>query len=48
MASNVSACNFSYQPGTSQRAGLVTLRLQLNEDGEMVTLLHQIHVENAP
>lgn len=48
MANNVSACNFSYQPGTSQRAGLVTLRLQITEDGESVTLLHQIHVENAP
>ncbi len=48
MASNVSACNFTYQPGTFQRAGLVTLRLQLTEDGESVTLMHQIHVENAP
>jgi MSHA biogenesis protein MshO len=48
MASNVSACNFTYQPGTSQRAGLVTLRLQITEEGESVTLLHQIHVENAP
>lgn len=48
MANNVSACNFTYQPGTSQRAGLVTLRLQITEDGESVTLLHQIHVENAP
>ncbi len=48
MANNVSACSFTYQPGTSQRAGLVTLRLQITEDGESVTLLHQVHVENAP
>ncbi|APG27863.1 pilus assembly protein MshO [Syntrophotalea acetylenivorans] len=48
MANNVSQCNFTYQPGTAQRAGLVTLRLQITEDGESVTLLHQIHVENAP
>ncbi len=48
VARNVSACNFNYQPGTYQRAGLVTLRLQITEDGETVTLLHQIHVENAP
>ncbi|MEZ4484263.1 MAG: type II secretion system protein [Syntrophotaleaceae bacterium] len=48
MASDVSACNFSYQPGTYQRAGLVTLQLQITESGETVTLLHQIHVENAP
>ena len=48
MANNVSACDFSYQPGTYQRAGLVTLRLQITEDDETVTLLHQVHVENAP
>ena len=48
VARNVSACNFTYQPGTYQRAGLVTLRLQITEDGETVTLLQQIHVENAP
>jgi MSHA biogenesis protein MshO len=48
VARNVSACNFIYQPGTYQRAGLVTLRLQFTEDDETVTLLHQVHVENAP
>lgn len=48
MARNVSACKFTYQPGTSQRAGLVTLRLQITEEDESVILLHQIHVENAP
>lgn len=48
MARNVNACNFSYQPGTYQRAGLVTLRLKITEEGESVTLLHQVHVENAP
>jgi MSHA biogenesis protein MshO len=44
----VAACNFQYQPGTSQRAGLVTLQLSLSEAGEQIRLLHQIHVENAP
>jgi MSHA biogenesis protein MshO len=48
MARYVSACSFIYQPGTSQRAGLVTLQLQLSDQGETVTLLHQVHVENAP
>jgi len=48
LARNVSACSFSYQPGSYQRAGLVTLHLQITEDGETVTLLHQVHVENAP
>lgn len=41
-------CNFSYDPGTSQRAGLVTLQLSLTEADETITLLHQIHVVNAP
>jgi MSHA biogenesis protein MshO len=48
MARPVESCAFTYQPGTSQRAGLVTLRLQIGESGETVTLLHQVHVENAP
>lgn len=45
---NVSACRFSYDPGASQRAGLVTLDLSLSEAGETITLLHQIHVMNTP
>jgi len=48
MATRVSACGFSYAPGTSERAGLVTLQLTLSDSGETVTLLHQVHVENAP
>lgn len=44
---NVS-CRFEYDPGSSQRAGLVTLELSLAEAGEQITLLHQIHVVNAP
>lgn len=48
MTEFVSACAFSYQPGTPQRAGLVTLRLTLRDGGEMITLLHQIHVQNSP
>ncbi len=45
---HVSACTFRYQPGTSQRAGLVTLRLVLSDQGETVTLMHQVHVYNTP
>ena len=45
---SVSGCNFSYDPGASQRAGLVTLELSLSEAGETITLLHQVHVVNAP
>jgi MSHA biogenesis protein MshO len=48
VANNVSACQFDYQSGTAQRAGLVTLRVTINKDGESVWLVHQVHVENAP
>ncbi len=48
MADHVESCSFTYTPGTSQRAGLVTLELVLADEGERVRLLHQIHVENTP
>jgi MSHA biogenesis protein MshO len=44
----ISGCDFSYDPGASQRAGLVTMRLTLEEQGQRITLLHQVHVVNAP
>jgi len=45
---NVAACRFSYQPGTAQRGGLLTLDLTVSQAGEQVRLLHQMHVDNAP
>ena len=49
LANQVSACRFTYQPGTSQRAGLATLQLTLADgSGEQITLLHQVHVDNTP
>ena len=48
VARNIAACQFNYDPGASQRAGLVTLELSLSEAGETITLLHQVHVMNAP
>jgi len=44
----ISSCQFSYDPGASQRAGLVTLELSLSESGESITLLQQVHVVNTP
>lgn len=41
-------CNFVYSAGLSQREALVTLQLNLTDDGETVSLLHQVHVNNAP
>jgi MSHA biogenesis protein MshO len=48
MTQLVTSCTFQYQAGSSARAGLVTVELTLSEAGESVTLLHQIHVINAP
>ena len=41
-------CNFGYQAGASQRNALVSLQLALTDGGEIVNLLHQVHVNNAP
>ncbi|QKT03644.1 pilus assembly protein MshO [Ectothiorhodospiraceae bacterium 2226] len=45
---NVGGCAFSYSPGTATRSGLVTARITLTDAGETITLLHQMHVDNAP
>lgn len=44
----VSNCSFSYDPGTATRAALVTLRITITENGQSVTLMQQVHVENLP
>ena len=48
LASQVSGCRFIYQPGTTQRAGLLTMSLTISEEGESLELLQQVHVDNAP
>jgi MSHA biogenesis protein MshO len=48
VTAGVSSCFFSYDPGASQRAGLVTLELGLSEEGETIKLIHQVHVVNVP
>jgi MSHA biogenesis protein MshO len=45
---DLDGCEAEYSPGTPQRAGLVTLSLRLQRDGERVELLHQVHLPNAP
>jgi MSHA biogenesis protein MshO len=47
-SSHVSACSFSYDPGTATRNAVVTLRVQVTMDGETVSLTRQVHVENSP
>lgn len=48
LADGVSSCNFTYQPGTHARQSLVTLRLSLSKGGETISLVQQVHVDNAP
>lgn len=45
----VSGCDFHYEANAAnQRTGLVSLRLQLADGGENVTLFQQLHVGNLP
>lgn len=48
VANRVSSCDMTYAPGTSQRAGLVSIALAVTDTGETVSLLHQVHVDNVP
>lgn len=50
LVNNVSACSFTYEPGTSQRNSVVTIALTLtdNASGESVSLLQQVSVSNVP
>ena len=48
VTNKVSACAFTYAPGTSERAALITLDFTVADAGEQVRLLHQIHVINVP
>jgi MSHA biogenesis protein MshO len=48
MSDNLTACTFTYTPGTAQRAALISLSLTLTKDGESITLLQQVHVDNVP
>ncbi|MGI9203525.1 MAG: PulJ/GspJ family protein [Woeseiaceae bacterium] len=48
VTNRINACSMTYAPGTSQRAGLVTIALAVSDTGETVSLLHQVHVDNVP
>jgi MSHA biogenesis protein MshO len=47
MADSVSDCSFIYESSNS-RSGLVTIRLGLRQGEETITLLQQVHFDNAP
>jgi len=48
MANQVAACTFTYAAGTAERSGLVTLSITIRSQGESVSLLQQVHVDNVP
>lgn len=48
LAANVSACGFTAAGVDLQRNGLVSLRLQLTDTGETVSLYNEVHVSSTP
>ncbi len=48
LAHRVSACSFDYQPGVTERGGLVSLTLNLSQAGETVRLYATTQVSNQP
>lgn len=48
LATRVNACNFTYQPGVTERGGLVSITLTLRQDGETVSLYATTQVSNQP
>lgn len=48
LANQVSACNFTYQPGITERGGLVSMTLSLSQAGETVRLYATTQVSNQP
>lgn len=48
LVDSVRSCTFRYQPGNAMRGGLVTMELVLEKTGERISLLQQVHLDNAP
>jgi MSHA biogenesis protein MshO len=48
MANQLTSCAFVYTAGTAERAGLVSLQITVQAQGERVSLLSQVHVDNTP
>jgi MSHA biogenesis protein MshO len=48
-ANNIASCQFTYDPGSTSRFGLVTLEITLTDAaGESAQLMQQVHVDNVP
>jgi MSHA biogenesis protein MshO len=48
LADGATACNFTYQPGVTERGGLVSMTLTLSQAGETVSLYATTQVSNQP
>jgi MSHA biogenesis protein MshO len=48
MANQVAGCTFTYTPGTAERGGLLMLKITVSAQGESISLLSQVHVDNVP
>ncbi|MDO8651996.1 MAG: prepilin-type N-terminal cleavage/methylation domain-containing protein [Undibacterium sp.] len=48
LAQNVSACQFTYASGVTERSGLVSMRLGVTKSNEEVNIYHEVHVSNVP
>jgi MSHA biogenesis protein MshO len=48
LATRVSACSFDYQPGVTERGGLVSMTLSLSLAGETIRLHANTQVSNQP
>lgn len=48
MANQIVGCTFTYTPGTAERGGLLALSITVSAQGESVSLLSQVHVDNVP
>ena len=45
---NVSSISFTFDSGSSQRAGLLHIDLVVEDEGEQIHLIHEAHVYNVP
>lgn len=48
LASQVSRCEFAYAPGVVERSAIVSVRLNIKQANEAVSLYHDVNVNNVP
>jgi MSHA biogenesis protein MshO len=48
IADQLTGCTFTYTPGSAERGGLLVLQFTISSQGESVSLLSQVHVDNVP